>query len=269
MKCPFKIKVCRICKRILVANILNFKKRKDSKDGLRNECKKCCNEEARLNKEINKKIKENNPFINIDIDKVWNHCPYCIKICTDCKEILVANEINFYKKVGKKHRLESNCKKCYNRKAKEYNFENAELRKEYRENHKERKREYDKKYRENNPDKCFNSSSKRRLLEENQGEGITKEQWVEMMEFFEWKCAYSGKYIGGKKNSSIRSIDHVIPLNNSGEHEIWNCVPMYRNYNSSKQTSDMLEWYKKQEFYSEKRLNKIYEWQEYAYNKWS
>ena len=30
----------------------------------------------------------------------------------------------------------------------------------------------------------------------------------------------------------------------------------------------MLNWYQKQEFYSEERLQKIYEWQEYAYEKW-
>lgn len=31
----------------------------------------------------------------------------------------------------------------------------------------------------------------------------------------------------------------------------------------------MEEWYQQQEYYSEERLNKIYEWQEYAKNKWN
>ena len=30
----------------------------------------------------------------------------------------------------------------------------------------------------------------------------------------------------------------------------------------------MLEWYKQQDFFSEERLIKIREWQEYAYNKY-
>ena len=30
----------------------------------------------------------------------------------------------------------------------------------------------------------------------------------------------------------------------------------------------MSEWYKTKEFYSEERLQKILEWQEYAYQKW-
>ena len=49
---------------------------------------------------------------------------------------------------------------------------------------------------------------------------------------------------------------------------IWNTVPMLRKLNSSKQEKDMLEWYKEQECYDPKRLQKIYEWQEFAYNKY-
>ena len=44
---------------------------------------------------------------------------------------------------------------------------------------------------------------------------------------------------------------------------------MNKPYNSSKQDKDMEEWYQEQDFYSEERLQKIYEWQEYAYNKYS
>ena len=84
------------------------------------------------------------------------------------------------------------------------------------------------------------------------------------MKFFNWKCAYSGKSLNNKN----RTIDHIKPLNKGGEHNIWNLVPMDRSYNSSKHDKDMLEWYKEQEFYSEERLQKIYEWQKYSYEKW-
>ena len=86
-----------------------------------------------------------------------------------------------------------------------------------------------------------------------------------MMEFFDWKCAYSGVVLS--KNN--RSVDHITSLNKGGEHEIWNCVPMLINYNSSKQNKDMFEWYIEQDFFSEERLNKIYEWIEYAKNKYN
>ena len=110
----------------------------------------------------------------------------------------------------------------------------------------------------------FNNYNKRRLRENNQGEGITKEQWYEMMEFFNWECAYSGIQL----NKDNRSIDHIIPLKKNGKHEIWNLVPMYINYNSQKSTKDMFKWYLQQSFFSEDRLNRIYEWVNYAYNKW-
>lgn len=111
----------------------------------------------------------------------------------------------------------------------------------------------------------FNYNNKRRKREEQQGNGVTKEQWLEMMKFFGFKCAYSGITL----NTDTRSIDHIIPLAKDGAHEIWNCVPMYKNLNKSKKDKDLEEWYLEQDFYNEDRVNKINEWKEYAYNKWS
>ena len=84
------------------------------------------------------------------------------------------------------------------------------------------------------------------------------------MQYFDWKCAYSGETLTKK----TRSIDHIVPLNKKGQNEIWNLVPMCKSYNSSKRDKDMLEWYQEQDCYSEERLAKIREWQEYAYNKY-
>lgn len=111
---------------------------------------------------------------------------------------------------------------------------------------------------------AFNGYQKRRIKEEQQGAGITKDQWLEVMSFFDWKCAYSGERLTKK----TRSIDHIVPLNSGGDNMIWNLVPMTRSLNSSKHDKDMLEWYKEQDCYSEARLAKIYEWQEYAIKKW-
>ena len=220
--------------------------------------------------------------------------PYVFKKCTKCGEIKLATSDNFNKEKEGKYGLKSQCKICI----KKYREKNKDKTKEYREKNKEKikeyQKEYQKKYRENNKDKrkkyrennkdkikesqkkyrlsekgkrtAFNFRSKRRFKEENQGNGITKEQWLEMMDFFEWTCAYSGEYIGG--NSEERSIDHIIPLSKGGENEVWNCVPMLRSLNSSKRDKDMLSWYKGQSFYNKWRLNKIQKWQEYAYDKW-
>ena len=85
-----------------------------------------------------------------------------------------------------------------------------------------------------------------------------------MMNFFNWKCAYSGEDL--YKRSST---DHIIPINKGGQNNIWNFVPMIKNYNSSKYNNEPLEWYKQQDYFSEERLNKIIAWQQYAYDKWS
>jgi hypothetical protein len=225
-------------------------------------------------------------------------CPYVIKICTKCNKILIANNLNFHKQKGGLYGLNSICKKCRNKKRKNrykqnkshelkinrlwrinnidyfknrYNINKETIlkkQKQYNEKHKKEISKRNKEYRKNNPQVDFNAHNKRRQLKENQGRGITKEQWREMMDFFEWKCAYSDKYIGGDKNKNIRSIDHIIALDNGGLNEPWNCVPMVKSYNSSKKDKNMEEWYIQQEFYSEERLIKIYAWIEYAYRKW-
>ena len=111
----------------------------------------------------------------------------------------------------------------------------------------------------------FNENNKRRQREEQQGNGITGQQWLEMMKFFDWKCAYSGIALIDEN----RTIDHIVSLAKGGAHEIWNLVPMDRGLNCSKHDKDIKEWYPQQDFYNEDRLNKINEWREYAYNKWS
>ena len=86
-------------------------------------------------------------------------CPYCIKICTKCKKILVAYNGNFAKQKIGKYGVTSRCKlcdkiyreknferisemkkKCYEEKRDEY----LEKNRIYREEHKEEKRIMDK-----------------------------------------------------------------------------------------------------------------------------
>ncbi len=231
MKCPFVIKICNMCKKILVAYNGNFNKDKRRKYGLDARCKECT-------KKYNKKYYEDNKE---DLNKKGKE----------------------YREKNKK-RLNEHRRERYKKNKEKEDEYNKKYYKKYYENNKEKIKEHIKQWKEDNPEKVFNHANRRRQLEENQGNGITKDQWLEMMEFFEFKCAYSGIQLG-KDN---RSIDHIVALNNGGENEVWNCVPMHRNYNTSKHANDMLEWYIQQEFYSEERLNKIYEWQEYAFEKW-
>lgn len=219
--------------------------------------------------------------------------PYVMKKCSKCGKWLVASEVNFHRGKRYKYGLSSQCKECANKRSKQWYKVNREKKLEYDkrwqqanrsrkvENNKQWYEKYGKQYYENNKEKVaenqkryhqspkgqvveFNKTQRRRIKEEQQGDGITKDQWLEMMKFFDWKCAYSGETL----TKDTRSIDHIVPLNSNGDNMIWNLVPMTRSLNSSKQDKDMLEWYREQDFYSEDRLEKIYKWQEYAYNKY-
>ena len=177
-----------------------------------------------------------------------------LKVCYKCHRELPVEQ--FSKCKSSKDGLRYECKECF--------------RQYYRENKEERlkhNKQYNRQYYQTSQGQIalFNGYAKRRKREETQGNGITKEQWLEMMNFFEWKCAYSGVLVDTQGN---RSIDHIIPISKGGEHEVWNCVPMDRSLNKSKKDTDILEWYTSQEFYSKERLDKISAWWKYAYNKW-
>lgn len=258
MKCPYCIKKCKECGRLLVANGINFNKHNGCKYGVQNKCRECKSSYNKThyddNKEYKKEMSKKYSQQNKEKRKEQNKQYY-----ENNKEEINRKRKEYYKE-NKEIELRKN--KEYQEKHRE---KIKEQRKEYYEENKDRLKEEKKVYYKNNPHINFNNSAKRRKREENQGNGISKEQWLEMMEFFNWKCAYSG--ITLDKNN--RSIDHIVALNNNGEHEIWNCIPMYMPYNSSKNTNNILEWYIQQEFFSEERLNKIYEWVKYAESKWN
>ena len=185
--------------------------------------------------------------------------PYVMKKCNKCGRWLVASTVNFHREKAGKYGIRATCKECKNSQNKQYN-------KNHREEQSKRWQEYRKSEHGKQviAAKKFNERNRRRLWKQNQGKGITSEQYKEVMSFFDWKCAYSGE----KLKKDTRTLDHIIPLKQGGDHEIWNLVPMARSLNCSKQEKDMLEWYKEQDCYSEARLAKIYEWQEYARKKW-
>ena len=152
-------------------------------------------------------------------------------------------------------------KEYYKEYGKQYYEENKENLKEYR-------KQYNKEYRktQKGKEKCKNNSNKYKNRLKSQGKGITTKQYKEMMNFFDWKCAYSN--IPYEKYAIHK--DYILPVAKGGLNEIWNIAPMYKNYNSSKlDRLDVLNWYKEQEYFSEERLAKIVEWQQYAYDKYA
>ena len=298
MNIPYVMKKCSKCGIWKVFNNINFNKDKKSKYGLRCYCKECQRKASKEYANKNKdKIKERSKKYyeqNKDKMKEYNkkyyeqnkkakpkEKPPKYKACTSCGKLLPNTKEYFYeggkRKDGTKP-LKSICKECeksYHKIQDKIYYQNnkearREYHREYNKNHREERLEYWQEYRKSERGKQaiaakrFNDHNRRRLLKQNQGKGITAEQYKEVMSFFDWKCAYSGE----KLKKDTRTLDHIISLKQGGDHEIWNLVPMTRSLNSSKQEKDMLEWYKEQDCYSEARLAKIYEWQEYARKKW-
>ena len=260
MNIPYVFKRCTKCGRWVVANSMNFYKDKNGKYGLNSQCKECKNkydkkyreEHKEAIAEKNKKYRKQNKEAIAEKNK---------KYYEENKEVRIEYSKKYYKE-NKEARIE------YNKKYKEENKKAiGEQKKKYRKQNKEVIAKRDKKYRNTPQGQVveFNKCSRRRAREQNQGSGITKEQWLEMMNFFNWECAYSGKRLTNK----TRSIDHITPLNKGGENEIWNCVPMDKNLNSSKNDKEMLEWYTKQPFFTDERLQNIRDWQVYAKNKYA
>ena len=211
--------------------------------------------------------------------------PYVIKKCKNCGKLLVACEFNFRKTNGKYgvHSLCRRCEKEYNIKYRKDNKEKIRVKKaEYYINNKDNISEQHKDYYRKNKERLlihnkeyrntiqgqlaiFNSNCKHRQLKDEQGRGITVEQYEEMMNFFDGKCAYSGLIL----KQETKSLDHIIALSEGGLNEPWNLLPTFFSLNQSKWKTEMEEWYRQQPFFSQERLDRIYEWKKYAYEKWS
>lgn len=192
-----------------------------------------------------------------------------LKRCTKCGENKPNTNEYFAFQNKSKGTLKARCKECDKKyreknkdKMKEYNknyYENnADKIKEYRENNKDKIKESRKKYLENNKDKIKGYIHKRRSLKLGNGGSYTKAQWLDTLEYFDYKCAYTGECI--KHNCHV---EHIVPLSKGGTSYIWNLVPSTASANLSKQNRDMEEWYREQEYFCEERLNKIYEYQKY------
>lgn len=174
-----------------------------------------------------------------------------IKKCSKCGEYKLATSEFFNKrKVGKfnqTYKLNSQCKEC----TREY------ARKWYKDKfgtNKEIYIEMDESIKKLNP------KDKRKIRENRAGKKYSKEQFDICLKFFDYKCAYTGKSLS---NQTI-SKDHIIPISKGGKNSIDNIVPTIPAINSSKCSYDFEKWYIKQNYFDKNRMNKIYEWIEFA-----
>lgn len=100
---------------------------------------------------------------------------------------------------------------------------------------------------------------KRKGMKYNSIGHFTEEEFRNIsLDFFNWECAYTGEKILDDLSNCHR--EHVVPLSKGGDNGIWNVVPALDWVNLSKNNNNMEVWYRKQPYFSEERLEKIYEY---------
>lgn len=209
------------------------------------------------------------------------------RTCIKCGKVKLFEE--FVSDNRRKYGVQGECKDCVSirRKVyvKEYNSINRdyviEKKKEYREKHKDAILEKQKEYRKRNKHEIIQRQKqysltiegvetirrarhKRKALKLKNGGSYTSTQWEDCKDFFNNNCAYSGQPI----DCTNTHIEHIRPLSKGGTSYIWNICPSLNTVNFSKGNKDMEKWYRKQEYFCEERLQKIYEWQDLAYSKY-
>lgn len=181
-----------------------------------------------------------------------------MKTCPRCQTCKPHDE---YRRVARlKSGLDTYCKSCRSKMAKEYSLrnrekelaryakyktENAEM---VREKSRLRMREkraldpekslaYTREYRKNNPDRVTVWDQKKRAHRiAAPGPGVTKAQWSEIKAKYKHCCVYC------LKPFSRLTMDHVLALKHGGEHAPHNVVPACSPCNSSKQARDVYVW---------------------------
>ena len=73
-------------------------------------------------------------------------------------------------------------------------------------------------------------------------------------EAWDHKCGYCG--------NPATSLDHIIPKYRSGPSNCTNLLPCCRSCNHHKASAKMEEWYRRQDFFIEEKLEAIIKWTE-------
>lgn len=186
------------------------------------------------------------------------------KTCTRCG---LTKPISEFYKQGEKYKSE--CKECsikltrmwidknYKRwKKNQSNFYKSKNGSILMADNNEKMKPFHKEWVKRNPEKVKEYGVRHR----SKSHKITKVEWNECLEFFQYSCAYCGMtqeqslVIYGQRLHK----DHFI---NSGSNGIDNAIPACKSCNSKKHSKDAILWYNENnDVFSESRMSKILEW---------
>ncbi|WP_091011795.1 MULTISPECIES: HNH endonuclease [Paenibacillus] len=190
------------------------------------------------------------------------------------------NRENFYEnKSNKINGLYPECKTCTKSRTTKWRNDNLNKHKlhikKYRASEKgnKTKNRLDKEYRDSGKYRKWCNNHKESLKgyhnerAERKNHTISEEEWTACKIHFGYCCAYCSMSIEDQHHNFSKdfSRDHV---DDNGANDLSNCVPSCTSCNSRKWKHDMLEWYTKQEFFSEYKLGCIYSWLSFDYQKY-
>ena len=244
----YKMKVCSKCGIEKKSTNEFFSIKRDSKDGLKTDCKSC----QALYRENNKE----------------RYAEYHKRYQQVNKESILERTKQYHKE-NKEHKNEYNKqyykdnKESFAEQSKQYQQENkerlAEYNKQYRKNNKELLAEYKKQYSQENPEKCVIYKQRREARKRQLDSTLTFEQWENIKQDFNHKCAYCGK------EDKLQQ-EHLLPLSKGGEYTHNNIIPACGSCNSGKGNKLFHEWYPKYKHYSKKREKQLLQYLGYNNN---
>lgn len=240
-------KVCTKCGKEFPATSEYFRRNSKCKDGLGSQCKQCQKE---YNKKYNIENKEKKNAHNRE---------YRANNKEFVKERWYANAEK-YKERQRQYAIENAEKlKEKSKQFRDKHKEELKLKsKKYYEEHKQERIEYYKGYCERNPEKAriwaLHKAKRRQARKRNLPATLTEQDWLDALEYFDNSCAYCGC-----DNERLFQ-EHVIPLSKDGYYTRSNIIPGCRKCNNNKTNYDMETWYRRQPFFSELRLKKIYKY---------
>lgn len=234
-----KTKICNTCKAELELNDNNFHRRKDGKDGFRNECKKCTSE---YEKKYRKSNKEAISEYMTEYAKTHQESlrEYRKVYREENKDIISEHKKEYRLKNLEVVREKNNAYKKENRKAL------AEKQKEYYQTNREDILTRRRIAHKESTDIARGYKQKRKALKNNTAATLTSIQWKSIKTIFDNRCCYCGK-------EKPLEQEHFQALSKNGEYTINNIIPACRSCNSSKKDKDFFEWYPRHENYSKKR----------------
>lgn len=86
---------------------------------------------------------------------------------------------------------------------------------------------------------------------------FTLQDWKDCVIYFGGECAYCGATT--RKGERLTK-DHLVPISCGGTTTPDNIVPSCAKCNHSKDDEDFKDWFMRQSFFSQERLNRIFKW---------